>query len=339
MKKVVRTMIYASLAVMMLSCGDKKSNEDKTVAVETPKVTVVKATKEDVQYISTYTSSVLPNVKNNITPQMVARISKLNVEIGDFVKEGQVVAKMDELQYQQAKLQLKNNATELERIKALFAEGGISKSDLEAIELAYEVSKTSVENLLENTTLRSPVSGVITARNYDEGDMFSMSNPIYVVQQITPVKLLVGISESDYSKVSVGDTVSVVADAFPGKEFMGKVHMIHPTINPSTHTFTAEIRIPNYDRALRPGMFVKVDVNFGTKQNVVVPDVAIVKQAGAGDRFVYILNEDGTVSFCKVKLGRRMGVKQEILEGVEDGASVVVEGQVRLKDGIKVDVK
>ena len=183
-----------------------------------------------------------------------------------------------------------------------------------------------------------PINGVITARDYDAGDMYAMSAPIYTVEQIVPVKLLIGISETDYSKVKKGDSVEIFADALPGKTFYGKIRKIYPTVDPATRTFTVEVVVDNNYSTLRPGMFVRAKVNFGTNNNVVIPDVAVVKQQGSGERFVYILNEDGTVTYQKVLLGRRMGTEYEVLEGIADGAKVVTGGQIRLKDGIKVTV-
>ena len=165
-----------------------------------------------------------------------------------------------------------------------------------------------------------------------------MSAPIFTVEQIVPVKLLVGISESDYSKVKKGDSVEIKADAVPDKTFYGKINRIYPTIDPTTRTFTVEVVVQNNYRTLRPGMFVRAMVNFGTNNSVVIPDVAVVKQQGSGERFVYILNEDGTVTYQKVLLGRRMEAEYEVLEGIEDGARIVTGGQIRLKDGIKVTV-
>ena len=85
-------------------------------------------------------------------------------------------------------------------------------------------------------------------------------------------------------------------------------------------------------------MFVRATVNFGTNNNVVIPDVAVVKQQGSGERFVYVLNADNTVTYKKVVLGRRMGAEYEVLEGLEDGDRIVIGGQIRLKDGVKVIV-
>ena len=334
-------MFIAAAAVMAAGCGNASGNqaEQQNTPVEiVPSVAVEQVFVQAVPQEATYTSTVQAYVKNNIVPQTAGRIVKINVEIGDRVKKGQVLAEIDKAQLQQAQLQLSNSAVELERLKALYEAGGLSKSDLDAIELKYNVAKTQVDNLIENTTLLSPIDGVITARNYDAGDMYAMSAPIFTVEQITPVKLLVGVSESDYSKVKKGDKVSVKADAFPDLTFDGKIERIYPTIDPTTRTFTMEVVVPNSYSTLRPGMFARVTVNFGVNNNVVIPDVSVVKQQGSGERFVYVLNEDGTVSYQKVELGRRMGTEYEVLSGVVDGAKVVTGGQIRLKDGIKVSV-
>ena len=341
MKTILRTMMVAATVLATLGCGNRTKDQAvaQTVAAETaPSVSVQQVFVKAVPQEATYTSTIQPYIKNNIVPQTAGRITKINVEIGDKVRKGQVLAEIDKTQLHQAQLQLSNAEVELGRLKALYEAGGLSKSDLDAVELQYNVAKTQVQNLVENTTLLSPIEGVITARNYDVGDMYAMAAPIFTVEQIKPVKLLVAISESDYSKVKKGDGVSIKAEAFPDLTFDGKVERIYPTIDPATRTFTAEVVVPNNFSTLRPGMFVRVTVNFGTNNSVVIPDVAVVKQQGSGERFVYILNEDGTVSYKKIVLGRRMGAEYEVLEGIADGATVVTGGQIRLKDGIKVSV-
>ena len=341
MKTIFKTIIIASAAVIAAGCGNnagKKAAEAQVAEDIVPSVSVVEVSTREVPQTATYTSTVQPYVKNNIAPQMAGRITKINAEIGDFVKKGQVLAEIDKAQLQQAQLQLHNQEVELERLRALYDAGGLSKSDLDAIELSYNVIKTQVDNLLENTVLCSPIDGVVTARNYDVGDMYAMSMPIYTVEQIRPVKLLVGISESDYTKVKKGDAVEITVDALPGQTFTGKVGKIYPTIDAATRTFLVEVVVTNNGNVLRPGMFARVNVTFGVNNNVVIPDVAVVKQQGSGERFVYILNQDGTVNYQKVVLGRRMGAEYEVLEGIPSGAKVVTGGQIRLMDGVKVTV-
>lgn len=338
MKTIFRSTVAAVAIIMAVSCGNNASKEQAVTANEAPSVSVEQVSVREVPQLATYTSTVQAYVKNNIAPQMSGRITKINVEIGDNVTKGQVLAEMDKTSLLQAQLQLQNQAVELQRLKTLYEAGGVSKSDFEAVELAYNVAKSQVENLEENTVLRSPVNGVVTARNYDAGDMYAMSAPIYTVEQIKPVKLLVAISESEYTKVKKGDSVEITADAVPGKTFFGKVDKIYPTIDAATRTFTAEVVVDNNYSTLRPGMFARVTVDFGSNFNVVIPDVAVVKQQGSGERFVYVLNADGTVTYQEIVLGRRMGTEYEVLEGLSDGAKIVTGGMIRLKDGIKVTV-
>ena len=336
MKSKMATLLVLLAAV---SCG---SNEGKTeqaapVAV-TPNVEVAVAQARAVPQESTYASTVEAYVVNNIMPQQGGRIRKINVEVGDYVSKGQILAEMDRLQLDQLALQIQNDDAEYERIKSLYEEGGMSRSDFEAAELGYKVRKSNYENVLENTILRSPVTGYVTARNFDVGDMFAMSAPLFTVQQVVPVKLLVGISESEYTKVKKGDTVTLTVDALPGRTFRGKIDRLYPVIDAATHTFKAEVVVDNQNRVLRPGMYARVTVNFGSRSSVVVPDQALVKQEGTGTRFIYVLQEDGTVKYLPVKTGRHIGTEYEIIEGLQDGWKVVVKGQAALRDGVKVNV-
>lgn len=336
----VRTIIYVAAAVMAVSCGNnnsKTAEQPQAAEVRLPNVTIMAASYKDVPQSDVYTANVEAYAKNNIAPQSPSRIQKIYVEVGDFVRAGQIVAKMDEVSLNQSKLSMANDSLEYSRIKKLYEQGGVSKSDFDAMELKYNVTRSQYQNLLENTILRSPVSGVITARNYDQGDMYGGS-PIYVVEQITPVKLYVGISEMDYTRVKKNDTVTLTADALPGKTFTGRIARIYPTIDAATHTFTAEVNVANSDRLLRPGMYARVTVNFGSNHSIVVPDDCVVKQQGSGVRSVFVLQADNTVKEIVVTLGRHFGTEYEILSGVAEGDKVVVKGQASLKNGSKVNV-
>ena len=337
----VRTIIYVAASVMAVSCGNnnsKTAEQPQAAEVRLPNVTIMAASYKDVPQSDVYTANVEAYAKNNIAPQSPSRIQKIYVEVGDFVRAGQIVAKMDEVSLNQSKLSMANDSLEYSRIKKLYEQGGVSKSDFDAMELKYNVTRSQYQNLLENTILRSPVSGVITARNYDQGDMYGGS-PIYVVEQITPVKLYVGISEMDYTRVKKNDTVTLTADALPGKTFTGRIVRIYPTIDAATHTFTAEVNVANSDRLLRPGMYARVTVNFGSNHSIVVPDDCVVKQQGSGVRSVFVLQNDNTVKEVVVTLGRHFGTEYEILSGIAEGDNVVVKGQASLKNGSKVNVQ
>lgn len=327
--------------VLLAACNEKKQETTAAgpQAAAAPYVSVVTATAEDVEVNNTFTSNIEPYVTNNIVSQTAGRIVSINVEVGDKVRKGQLLAKMDDVNLSKTKMQYVNDSTELGRLKELYKIGAVSQADYDLVRLSLDITKKTYYNLLENTYLRSPINGVVTARNYDKGDMYSMAQPIFVVQQITPVKMLINISESYFTQVHEGMEFDIEVEAYPGEVFKGKVNLIHPTVNASTHTFPVEVVSQNDDQRLRSGMFARVTATFGVNHHVVVPDIAVVKQQGSGEHFIYVLNADNTVTYTKVELGRRMGNRYEIVSGIKEGDVIVTEGQARLKNGVSVQVK
>ena len=266
------------------------------------------------------------------------RIDRILVEVGDRVSKGQKLVSMDEANLKQTKFQLDNQEIEFKRMDELYKVGGASKSEWDAAKMALDIKETAYRNLLENTSLLSPINGVVTARNYDSGDMYSGGEPVLVVEQITPVKLLINVSETYFTQVRKGAPVAVKLDVYGDEPFEGYISLVYPTVDPNTRTFPVEIKLANKDRRVRPGMFARATLNFGTKDNVVVPDLAIVKQSGSGDRYVYVY-KDGKVTYNKVELGRRMGAEYELVSGVPDNSRVVIAGQTKLVNGMEVEVE
>ena len=327
------------VAAMLGACsgGEKKEAENAAVS-EKPTVKLATVNSRDVEQIGEYTATVEAEAKNNIAPTTPGRISQIFVEVGDYVRKGQKLVQMDAANLTQMKLQLDNQEKEFNRVDELYKVGGASKSEWDAAKTNLDVRRSSYENLLENTQLVSPLNGVVTARNFDNGDLYtSTQTPVLVVEQITPVKLMVNVSEPNFPKVTKGMPVTVKLDVYEGEEFEGKVSLVYPTIDAATHTFPVEVTLANGNQRVRPGMFARVTMNFGTKNHVVVPDMAVVKRAGSGDRFVYVFN-NGKVSYNKVELGRRLGTEYELISGVENNAQVVIAGQTRLADGVEVEV-
>lgn len=336
MNLIAKTLLVGGVCIASVACQSNKVAETTATVEEKPKVTTQVVNIEDVEQQSTFTGNVEGFAVNNITPQQARRISRLLVDVGDRVYAGQKLAEMDNAALVQAKAQYENNKASFERSDELYKFGGESKANWEAVKTSYEVSKSSYENMLENTTLISPISGVVTARNYDNGDMVG-GQPIFVVQQINPVKIFINVSESLYSYISKGMKVNVELDALPEQAFEGKVSRITPLIDPQTRTFEVEITVANGKEQIKPGMYARVEMNYGLHKNIVVPDRSVVKMLGSGDRFIYVYKADGTVDYRKVELGRRMDDKYEVLSGINDGEEVVLTGQSALKNGIAVE--
>lgn len=337
MKKSIQLVALFAIVLLGSCTGGKEQNAAEKVE-EKPRVKLADVKARPVDQIQEYTATVEAEVKNNIAPSTPVRIDQIFVEVGDRVSKGQKLVLMDAANLQQMKLQLENKRLEFNRADELYKVGGTSKSEWDALKMALDVQETAYKNLMENTTLLCPINGVVTARNYDNGDMYSGGNPVLVVEQITPVKLMINVSETYFSKVKKGEPVAIKLDVYGDEEFTGKISLVYPTIDAATRTFPVEITLENRDQRVRPGMFARATLNFGTQDNVVVPDLAIVKQAGSGDRYVYVY-KDRKVSYNKVELGRRMGAEYELRSGVPNNSQVVVAGQTRLSNGTEVEVE
>ncbi len=342
--KYLKLSIFAiAAAALMTACGQKETTNTPTSGPEmqkaAPVVSVITAQAEDVDITNIFTANIEPYATNNIVSQTAGRISSIKTEVGQKVRKGQLLATMDDVNLAKTRMQYVNDSTELARLTELYNIGAVSQADYDMAKLALNITKKTYYNLAENTYLRSPINGVVTARNYDKGDMYSMAQPIFVVEQIQPVKMLVNVSESLFTQVHKGMEFDITVDAYPGEVFKGTVNLLYPTVSATTHTFPVEVISENKDERLRPGMFARVTATFGTNHNVVIPDNAVVKQQGSGEHFVYVLQPDNTVKYTLVELGKRLGNRYEIISGINEGDRIVTEGQIRLKDGVSVTVK
>ena len=324
-------------AVLLTACGGSTENKEAAAGEQKPQVKIATATSAEIPQTETYTATVESDLKNNIAPNTPYRIEKIYVDVGDIVRKGQVLVQLDASNLRQVKLQVDNQQVEFNRTEQLYQVGGASKAEYDNARTQLDVLATQYKQLVQNTQLVAPISGVVTARNYDDGDMYSTGKPVLTIEQTNPVKLIVNISENYYTKVKVGQTVDISLDAYEGESFVGKVTIVYPSVDAATHTFPVEITINNAQQKVRPGMFARATVNFGSVNHVLVPDQALVKQIGAGDRYVYVY-KDGKVSYNKVQLGKHIDDKYEIFSGVNPGDQVVIAGQTRLANGREVEV-
>ena len=336
MKAEKSILIAAATMAMLTACGKKEETQTEAVE-ELPKVETNVVTAREVPQINEYTATVEADNINNIAPASPNRIKSIAVEVGDHVRKGQTLVRLDPANSDQLKINLDQIKREYERAVRLLEIGGGTRQAVDQLKAQLDAAQSQYDNVLENTVRVSPINGVVTARNYDPGDMTG-NLPVLTVGQLSPVvKVIVNVTESDLSKFRAGLPVTVTFDAFPDENFEGKISRIYPTVDSSTRTFQTEIVITNRGERILPGMFARVSIDLGSHNNVVVPDRAIVKQTGSGNRYVYVYH-NGTVSYERVELGRRRDDAYELLSGVNSGDTVIISGQTRLADGVKVEV-
>lgn len=347
-------LTISSLLLTLLLAGACSSKKETDKAVKTEDVPVVKTMRvndREVNQLGNYTATVEPEIINNISASAPNRIKQILVDEGMRVSAGQKLVVLDDvnttayqLQVDNAKANLQNVQTNYNRAVELLKIGGGTQQQVDQMEIqlinaknALASAERTLRNMHENTVLTSPISGVVTKRNYDPGDMTG-SLPILTVARTQPVKIVINVSESELSKVRRGMPAIVTFDTYGDEIFNGTVTLVSPTVDNASRTFGVEVTLPNKDNRILPGMFGRVQLSLGTAMRVVVPDKAVVKMPGSGNKYVYVYNPDGTVSYNQVELGRRLGDTYELISGVEPGSEVVISGQSRLANGMKVKV-
>ena len=340
-QKTIKTLSLALLSAGLLASCSSSSSSKATEEQSADTVRLVEVAPAEMRALShseEFTAQLEAKVVNNITAQAGGRLKQLLVKVGDRVGAGQAVARMEATQAAQAQIQLADAKTNFARMDELYKVGGVSKAQWEQAKSAVDQAKLAYGNAAENTVLRSPISGFVTAKNYDNGDMTSPQLPVVVIQQIAPVKAVIGVSEQYYSYLKKGAAATLSVDALGEETFSGIVTNIFPTLDPVTHTVSTEIEVANKDLKLRPGMYARVHLDFGTKEALTVPDKAIVRQAGSGARYVYVFS-GGKAVYRAVELGQQQGDLYEVVSGLNAGDQVITSAPSNLKNGLSVKLR
>jgi len=280
-----------------------------------------------------------------LSPALQGRIRSVKVEVNDHVKKGQLLVEMDRTQLDQTRLQYETLKTDLARMDTLLQYGSVTEQAYDQLKSQVETTELVLKNLEENTLMRAPHSGVITGKYYNDGELFSPTPNTPVGKaalismiQVDPVKVMVNLSERYLPLVTVGVQARITTDVYPGEEFSGKVFRIHPTINAGTRTFTAEVKVPNQNERLRPGMFARVSLILGEKEAMIVPAITVLQTPGTNERYI-MLHQDGSAHKVTVQILNRYDDQLEIASSeLKGGEALIYAGQSGLDEGDPVQV-
>lgn len=333
----MKRVLFAALTLALcVGCGTTTETTTQTVKAVVTKSS--KSTSQSIDLTEVFTSEIYAYKENAIIPAASGvRIDTINFEVGDMVKEGDVVATLDPTLYNQQMIAVKNLQDDYDRLLPVYEAGGISRQTIDQAKTSLDVQIEIANNLKKNIELISPISGIVTERAAEAGDLFA-NQPILNIAQIDKVKVKVQISEQFFPNVKVGMPISMEVDIYPGKTFNGKVSLIYPALDASTRTFTAEVTIPNASQTLRPGMYGRTTFNMGSKSAILVPDVAVQKQFGSAENYVYVA-KDGVAERRSVTIGRQVNDMIDILSGVSVGEEVIVTAFSRIEDGTAIELK
>ncbi len=346
--KYSNLLIVSGLMMLATACNSGKENDAQIKQTETKQAMPVRTMIVKTEVVNrniNYTASLIPFNEIYLAPAAPGKIEKINVEIGDRVTKGQLVATMDRSNLESAHLNLLNLETNFKRLEELKKTNTVAQQQYDEVKTAYEATKVSYQFLLDNTELKAPFNGVISGKYFEDGENFSGApntragkSAVVTIVKINKLKALVGISASYFPQIKKGMKVIINSDIYPNETFTGEIYNVYPTIDDATKTFTVEVKINNPDLKLRPGMFSKIQLNLGEGKGILVPTIALVKQTGTNDMYLF-LNKNNVSVKQRVLTGRLFDDKTEILEGIQEGDEIIIGGQNKIKDKTSIIVK
>jgi RND family efflux transporter MFP subunit len=293
----------------------------------------------------------------NVSSELDGILKTIHVDEGSPVTPGQVIAEIKETDYQlaleqatailkQAEAALANAKQEHLRKDALHREELVTKQQFDDIVARLAVAQGDVERAvagldmakekLTKTKIHAPMAGSIKEKKVTAGDYIRNGTLLVSIIRTDLLKLSFSISEKDVGGIRVGQDVSFVVDAFPGREFHAQVKTIYPSLEEKTRSLQVEAVVANADRSLKPGLFARVTLYTGTvRDTVVAPITALLYDSAITKLFVV---EGGRAKERKVRIGRKYGEFMEIVEGLKAKEIVVTAGQNNLMEGALVNV-
>jgi len=270
-------------------------------------------------------------------------INEIYVEEGDKVEAGQVIAKIEDEQYEievaRAKATLDRLQNEYQRNKELFEKNLIAAETYQNSQYEYESQKAAFDLAqlnLEYTSIKSPISGVVSERFVKRGNMIGTDQQVFRVTDFSPLQAILHVPEHEMAKIKKNQRAELLVDAMPNQTFVGHVERISPVVDSQTGTFKVTVFVDETKDLLRPGMFGRVKIVYDTRQNTrMIPKSAVMSEDLA--QSVYVIRD--SLAFKKqIQTGYTNGLNVEVIGGLEDGETVVTIGQGSLQDSTKVNI-
>lgn len=338
MNSFLKILVVIGISFWMAACSTSENKTNtKSQEKRAEKVKVTTLEKRLIARKLELSTTLQGYESVNIAPSITGTIEHIFVDVGTKVKKGDLLVRLDQQQYNTARLTFLNAKTDFERIKVLNETGTVSQQEFDQAKLAFDQANENLEFLEANTFVRAPFNGVIAAKNYEDGELYS-GTPILTLTQTHLLKAYVSIPESYVPFVNEGMEINVFSDVFPTDTFPATVEIVYPTVDSDTHTFQTKIRIPNPDLKLRPGMFVRTTMKLNEVEALLVPYQAVLKLTGSNNRYLFVNNND-VAKRVDVKLGQRFDELIEVFsDDLKEGDLIVTVGQAKLVDGTPLEV-
>ncbi|MBW1777708.1 MAG: efflux RND transporter periplasmic adaptor subunit [Deltaproteobacteria bacterium] len=365
--------VVIALLVVLISSKQWKKDENLNVTAKALPVTIASV----VQYEFADEISAVGTLKardmSPLSPKVAGTVNRVLVDIGERVKAGEVVIKLDRTNYDlgvkqaqaalaaaeaavpQAEAQFEQAEKEFRRATELLEEKVIPQSRFDSAEAAFKSAreavsyakaqrdraKAALETALEHlkdADIRSPINGTVVERNVEIGQAVAPGGRLLRIVDQTSLNLDVDLPETDIGRLTVGTVALITTDAFPGHEYSGKVTVVNPRVDRGTRTFRTRIEVPNPSGKLVDGMYARVKFSVEKRRSLAVPRDALQRLPGSGTYYVFVV--EGNMAHKRtVEISAMDDQYAEVMGGLVEGDKVVTSGAGRLQSGMEVSVQ
>ncbi len=340
--------LILSLCVISIfgGCKNEQPEQTKQADLAIP-VTVVQSKSIRFQPEYVYSGTALPYKEANLGTSLPGRVEKIHARVGEMVEKGELLAGLSSELFLQAQIEAQTLKKDFERVSRLRKKGSISQQDYDHVKAKYEAAKAKESLMRKNAQIKAPFPGIVVDHLVEEGENFlfapsfksgySMTSGIIQLMQLNPLKIKFEINEKDLPDLTEKMQARIVFDAYPNSPQDGTVDFIEPLLSTQTRTAKGYIKLPNSKHTFKPGMFAKVHILLPEQEGIQIPMNAIYRQPGTGNDFVFVVDENKAIR----KPVERLKTKGSflIVEGINGGETIVVDGKNKITDGDKVEIK
>ncbi len=346
-------IILMMVGMTLIACGKEKKVERERLV----NVTIASAAKKQIQPYLETTGTLKPYEEVMVSSEVDGIVRKIMVEEGSRVEARTLLAVVNDIDYtldlkrseaalRQAQANLDNAKAEYKRKDTLYKEELITKQQFDDVSTRLALTEADLERAratletsrerLARTRVYSPLVASVKEKKVSVGDYVRNGTPLLQLIKIDPLKLNFTISEKDVAGLKIGQEVNFTVDAFPGKQFKGKVSLLYPNVEERTRTLQAEAIVPNTNHVLKPGYFARIQIFTQAARDAVIIPITALLYDGPTVR-IFVVN-DNKAQERIIKTGNKYGEYVEIMEGLNEKEQIVVVGQNNLSEGVKVNV-
>lgn len=343
---ILRYIVYINFFIMVAYIAGCSRNDSNQIegGPPVPRVEVAETERKTLSATLMSSGTIASRNEVRVIAQTEGKVNMIEVEEGDMVREGEIIVKLDDsvprAQYREAEASYHEAKRNLERAEQLYERNLISEQEYQNLVTQADIAESRYEYrraLFEYTTIYAPISGVITYRGVDRGDIASQRDHLLTITNLAELVIRVNVSELEAPYLRQGDYVRVQVDAYRDDRFRGRIRRVFPAADPATRLIPVEVELVDGDDRLFPGLFARVEFQTQRRDNVLVIPVNAVMTSPQGERYVYTVNDD-TAHYRKVVVGMRTEEFFEVIEGVSETEKVVVRGAGALRDKVPVQL-